>query len=87
VDAVEGVAMSPNELISKNGAAASRTTIRVNLSEKVDLDKITAIIGTIGGRYGCRTCGLLGFDLNLAGDPGDFSEIKSLPGVNSVEVE
>ena len=80
--------MSQNELISKNGAAvASRTTIRVNLSEKVDLDKITAIIGTIGGRYGCRTCGLLGFDLQLAGDPGDLSEIKSIPGVNSVELE
>jgi hypothetical protein len=87
VDAVEGVAMSQNELISKNGAAASRTTIRVNLSEKVDLEKLTAIIGTIGGRYGCRTCGLLGFDLQLAGDPGDLSEIKSLPGVNSVELE
>lgn len=80
--------MSPNELASKNGAAvASRTTIRVNLAEKIDLEKITTIVATIGGRYGCRTCGLLGFDLQLAGDPGDLSEVKSLPGVSSVEIE
>jgi hypothetical protein len=61
-----------------------RTTIRVALKENVSLDEITTIIGRIGGRYGCLACGLLGFDLQLAGDPGDFSEISSLEGVKSV---
>jgi hypothetical protein len=65
----------------------SRTTIHVNLDNNVKLDAITGIIGSIGGRYGCRTCGLLGIDLHLSGDPGDFSEVESLPGVHSVSVE
>jgi hypothetical protein len=63
-----------------------RTTIKVNLKGSVDLPTITKIIGTIGGRYGCITCGLLGFDLQLAGDPGDFSEVSKLPGVQSVSI-
>jgi hypothetical protein len=64
--------------------STSRTTIHVHLKESVDLEKITAIVSAIGGRYGCRTCGLLGFDLQLAGDPGDFSQVEKLPGVASV---
>ena len=64
-----------------------RPTVRVNLTKNVDLPQITNIIGTIGGRYGCRTCGLLGFDLELLGDPGDLNEAASLPGVQSVRFE
>jgi hypothetical protein len=67
--------------------SAPRTTIHVGLAPNVDVEKITAIVTAIGGRYGCRTCGLLGFDLRLAGDPGDFSHIEKLPGVASVGVE
>jgi hypothetical protein len=61
-----------------------RTTIKVNLKNNVDLPALSNIIAGIGGRYGCRTCGLLGFDLQLSGDPGDFSEVASLPGVKSI---
>jgi hypothetical protein len=64
-----------------------RPTVRVNLEKAVDLTQINSIIGSIGGRYGCRTCGLMGFDLQLQGDPGDFSETASLPGVQSVGFE
>ncbi len=64
-----------------------RHSIRVHLTENVDLEKITAIVSAIGGRYGCRTCGLLGFDLQLAGDPGDLSQFSKLPGVASIGVE
>ncbi len=67
-------------------STSPRTTIRVNLSQNVDVEKISAIVATIGGRYGCRTCGLLGFDLQLAGDPGDLSQVEKLPGVASVGV-
>lgn len=64
-----------------------RPTIRVNLAKTVDLTQLNTIIASIGGRYGCRTCGLLGFDLELQGDPGEFSETASLPGVQSVGFE
>ena len=64
-----------------------RPTVRVNLAKTVDLAQLNNIIGSITGRMGCRTCGLLGFDLQLQGDPGDFSEIGSLPGVRSVGFE
>lgn len=64
-----------------------RPTVRVNLAKNVDLAQLNTIIGTIGGRYGCRTCGLLGFDLELAGDPEEFGEAASLPGVQSVRFE
>lgn len=68
------------------GIGSARTTVRVHLKDNVDVDKIAAIVAAIGGRYGCRTCGLLGFDLQLAGDPGDFAPIEKLPGVASVEM-
>jgi hypothetical protein len=63
-----------------------RTTVKVTLKGAVDVEAINKIVATIGGIYGCRTCGLLGFDLNLAGDPGDFSGLKGLPNVGSIEV-
>ena len=59
----------------------ARTSVRVNLEKNVSVESLALIISTIGGRYGCRTCGLMGIDLNLAGDPGDFSEVESLTGV------
>jgi hypothetical protein len=79
--------MAENTVTATTGAHVfPRTTIRVNLKEKVDLEAINNIVATIGGRYGCRACGLLGFDLQLSGDPGDFSEVASLPGVKSIGV-
>ncbi|HEX4322849.1 MAG TPA: hypothetical protein VHZ52_18185 [Acidobacteriaceae bacterium] len=62
-----------------------RTTVKVTLKGAVDVEAIHKIVATIGGIYGCRTCGLLGFDLHLAGDPGDFGGLKGLPGVGSVQ--
>ena len=61
-----------------------RTTVKVALKQNVTLDQLPKIVAGIGGRYGCRTCGLMGIDLQLAGDPGDFKEISSLEGVKSV---
>ncbi len=68
-------------------STSPRSTVRVNLAPNVDVEKITAIVAAIGGRYGCRTCGLLGFDLQLAGYPGDYSQIEKLPGVASVGLQ
>lgn len=63
-----------------------RTTVKVSLKENVTLEQLTKIVAGIGGRYGCRTCGLMGIDLQLAGDPGDFTEIAGFEGVKSVGV-
>jgi hypothetical protein len=69
------------------GAPVShRTAVKVTLKENVSLDQLTKIISGIGGRYGCRTCGLMGVDLQLSGDPGDLPEIASLPGVKSASL-
>jgi hypothetical protein len=72
-------------MLNEGGSTMSspRTTIKVHLKDNVNVEAISNIVASIGGRYGCRTCGLLGFDLHLAGDPGDLSEIKALPGVKS----
>jgi hypothetical protein len=79
--------MSEHAINPTTGVQISpRTTIKVHLKGNVDLPAISNIIAGIGGRYGCRTCGLMGFDLQLSGDPGDFTEFASLPGVKSVGV-
>jgi len=48
---------------------APRPTITVSLSKAPSIEVISNIITGIGGRYGCRTCGLLGVDVLLKGDP------------------
>lgn len=74
--------------MSENHATISgRSTVHVNLREAVDVQTISNIVATIGGRYGCRTCGLLGVDLRLSGDPVEFPEVAKMPGVKSVSVE
>jgi hypothetical protein len=78
--------MSEHAVSPVTSAHITPRTIKVTLKENVDLQTISNIVATIGGRYGCRTCGLLGFDLQLSGDPGDFSEVAGLPGVKSVGV-
>jgi hypothetical protein len=53
---------------------APRPTITVSLSKSPNLEAISTIIGSIGGRYGCRTCGLLGVDVVLKGDPAEAAK-------------
>jgi hypothetical protein len=48
---------------------APRPTITVSLKKSPNLEAISSIIASIGGRFGCRTCGLLGVDVVLKGDP------------------
>lgn len=61
-------------------ASPARTMNLVNVSE-VNLAPITDIITSIGGLFGCRTCGLLGFDLDLSGDPGSLPEGRNRQSV------
>jgi|GEM_PF-3501075 len=65
---------------------SQRVSVQVRLAQNVNLEALTRIIATIGGRYGCTTCGLGGVDLRLAGDVED-KELSNLPGVRSVSIE
>jgi hypothetical protein len=59
-------------------------SVHVKVRENVSLEQLQGIIATIAGLSGCRTCGILGIDLRLSGDPVEASQITKLPGVQSV---
>ncbi len=65
-------------------AAGLKGTIHVRVSENVTLENLHSIINGIVGISGCRTCGLLGVDLRLSGDPVELQQVTKLPGVQSV---
>ncbi len=65
-------------------SSPSRTTVTVHVQPKVNVEALSHIITTIGGRYGCRTCGLMGIDLHLTGDEGDPYELAKVTGVKPV---
>ena len=61
-----------------------RGVVNVRVAENVTLENLQSIIAHIGGLCGCRTCGIMGVDLRLSGDPVETQQITSLPGVKSV---
>ncbi len=60
------------------------SVVQVRVKENVTLENLHGIVSRIGGIYGCQTCGLMGVDLRLTGDPVEFQEIAKLPGVSSI---
>ena len=62
------------------------TKISVRVAHDVTVDQLKQLITVIGGRTGCRTCGLGGVTLELSGDPLERKELLNLPGVNSVTI-
>jgi len=64
--------------------AELRGAVHIRVAEKVTLDHLHSLIDQIAGMAGCRTCGLLGIDLRLSGDPVETPQIAKLPGVKSV---
>jgi hypothetical protein len=64
-------------------STGTHTTVNVHLQPKVTVEAISNIISTIGGRYGCRTCGLMGVDLHLTGDAGDPYELANVAGIKN----
>jgi hypothetical protein len=78
--------MAEQSGVSKASTGSFRGTIQVRVSENVSLDELRGIIGRIGGLCGCTTCGLMGIDLRLSGDPVEVQQIQKLPGVQSVSV-
>ena len=61
-----------------------RGSVNVRLTENVTLEHLQGIIANIAGMCGCRTCGIMGVDLRLSGDPVETQQLASLPGVKSV---
>jgi hypothetical protein len=59
-------------------------SVHVRVSQNVTLENLQAIVGHIAGMTGCRTCGLMGVDLRLTGDPAELQQVAKLAGVQSV---
>ena len=58
-------------------------TLNIRVNENVTLENLQGILARVVGLTGCRTCGLLGVDLVLGGDPVELQEITKIPGVAS----
>jgi hypothetical protein len=58
--------------------------VQIHVSQTVTLENLQAILAQIAGMTGCRTCGILGVDLQLTGDPVELQQIAKLPGVQTV---
>ncbi len=63
-----------------------RGTVSIRVAENVTLENLQTILATIGGMCGCRTCGIMGVDLRLTGDPVETQQLANLPGVKTVSV-
>jgi len=61
-----------------------RGTVHIRVKENVTLENLQSLVGHIVNLTGCRTCGLLGVDLRLSGDPVEAPQIANLPGVKTV---
>jgi hypothetical protein len=63
------------------GPTARRIHLQVN--EKVTVETLGTIIARISNLTGCVSCGFLGIDLRITGDPVEAKQFQ-LPGVVSV---
>jgi hypothetical protein len=60
------------------------TSVHIKVAENVSLEQLNAVVAQIAIMSGCRTCGIMGIDLRLAGDPVESHAIARLAGVKSV---
>jgi hypothetical protein len=58
-------------------------TVHIRVTENVTLENLQGILAHIVGMTGCRTCGIMGVDLRLTGDPAESQQIMKLTGVRS----
>ena len=63
----------------------SHGTVEVRVADSVKLETLHSVIDQIARISGCLACGLLGIDLVFrGGDPAEFNNIKTLPGITGV---
>ena len=66
--------------------AELKGTVKLRVKEDVTLEQLHGIIDHIAGMSGCRTCGIMGVDLQLSGDPVEFGQLAKLPGVKAASL-
>jgi hypothetical protein len=59
--------------------------VQIRVTEDVTLENLNEIVARISALSGCRTCGIMGVDLRLSGDPVELQQIADLRGVKSIE--
>lgn len=64
--------------------AELRGSVHINVVENISLEHLQSIVARVAGMSGCRTCGIMGIDLRLSGDPVEAQELAKLPGVRSI---
>jgi hypothetical protein len=57
--------------------------LNIRVKQDVSLEQLHGLIDHIAGMSGCRTCGIMGVDLRLSGDPVELEQITKLPAVKS----
>jgi hypothetical protein len=58
--------------------------LHIHVNQNITLENLHAIVAHIAGMSGCRTCGIMGIDLRLTGDPVELQQVTKLPGVQSI---
>jgi hypothetical protein len=61
--------------------------VRIRVTEDVTLENLNEIVARVSAMAGCRTCGIMGVDLHLSGDPIELQQISRLSGVKSVAAD
>jgi hypothetical protein len=77
----------PTAVEAAAGRIAPRTAVTVRVTNNINVEALKNLVATIAGHTGCLTCGLLGVDLRLSGDPVEGVAIGKIPGVQSVSFE
>jgi hypothetical protein len=57
--------------------------VKIRVKQDVSLEQLHGLIDNIVGLTGCRTCGIMGVDLRLSGEPVELEQIAKLPAVKS----
>ena len=65
----------------------AQSRITVQLKENVNLEQLQNIVAQVARHTGCTSCGLLGVDFRLKGDPAEAAQIRQLPGVGTMSFE
>ena len=75
----------PDTATATARAPHAPTSLQVRVNQKVTLETLNTLVARIAGRTGCTTCGLLGVDLRITGDPVEADQFQ-LPGITSVNI-
>jgi hypothetical protein len=64
----------------------SNASLQVRVTPNVTPEALSQVLASIMRLRGCVSCGLLGVDLRITGDPAEINELKNIQGVQSVSM-